>query len=125
MEHDINSSSLSGNEMRVLVALLRIGVTNLSGLSGAVSNQSTRKNTVLRLADMGLVDYDLAADTHLCYRIHLTELGLQVAALLALSECCLSGDLDFENDSLDEKAYTLISEARSKIMAVEKTARRR
>lgn len=122
MEHDISSSSLNGNDMRVLVALLEKGVTNLSGLKGAVANQVTRKSTVLKLAEMGLVEYDLIADTHLCYKVNLTDLGIQIAALLALGQECLSGNLDLENDSVDERARLLIAETKSKIRAMDKSA---
>ncbi len=114
MVHGISSSSLNGNDMRVLVALLEKGTSNLSGLSDAVGNQSTRKNTVEKLADMGLAEYELTNSTHLSYRVTLTELGMQIAVLLTLSEECLTGNLDIGTDSLDERARSLLEAARSK-----------
>ncbi len=115
MVHSISSSSLNGNDMRVLVALLKMGESNLSGLSGAVGNQSTRRSTVEKLAKMGLAKYELTNSTHLSYRVSLTELGMQIATLLTLSEECLAGDLDMDKDSLDERARVLMAAARSKI----------
>ena len=124
MAHRIGSSSLNGNDMRILVALLEKGTTNLSGLSEAVRNQSTRKNTVEKLAGMGLIEYELANDSHLCYKVSLTGMGMQFAALMALGEECLAGDLDLEKDSVDEKVRGLIETARSRIQKNEDRRRR-
>ncbi|MBR6203865.1 MAG: hypothetical protein IKQ60_02210 [Candidatus Methanomethylophilaceae archaeon] len=124
MAHRIGSSSLNGNDTRILVALLEKGTTNLTGLSEAVRNQSTRKSTVEKLAGIGLVEYELTNDSYLSYRVNLTDVGIQFAALMALGEECLAGNLDIEKDSVDEKVRGLIETARSRIQKNEDRRRR-
>jgi hypothetical protein len=115
MEHDINYPPLTGNDMRVLTVLLENGVCNLSGLKEAIGNPSTRKSTILRLKDLGLVDYELDNSTHLSYRVSLTSLGMQTAVIMALGKECMEGTLDLERDSLDEKVTDMLAVAKSKI----------
>ncbi|MBR4227306.1 MAG: hypothetical protein IKR86_11210 [Candidatus Methanomethylophilaceae archaeon] len=101
--------------MRVLTVLLENGVCNLSGLKEAIGNPSTRKSTILRLKDLGLVDYELDNSTHLSYRVSLTSLGMQTAVIMALGKECMEGTLDLERDSLDEKVTDMLAVAKSKI----------
>ena len=114
MERGISSSSLTGNDIRFLVTLLQKGTSNLSGLGEAIKNTSSRKNTMKKLSSLGLVEYTFSETEHFSYKVWLTDLGMQVATLVKMTEDCLVGKLDVEKDSLDELALKLLASARSK-----------
>ncbi|MBR6037924.1 MAG: hypothetical protein IKP53_04130 [Candidatus Methanomethylophilaceae archaeon] len=74
-----------------------------------VKNFTTRKETLNRMSEMGLVIKDYSESPRLSLSYCLTERGKFIAALETVVEKCVEGTFDIDNDDLEETVKALVS----------------
>ena len=74
-----------------------------------VKNFTTRKETLNRMSEMGLVIKDYSESPRLSFSYCLTERGKFIAALETVVEKCVEGTFDIDNDDLEETVKALVS----------------